>query len=111
MMPPENLEQVEERVHGLVRRGFDARRAELNALSLQVELDPVARRGEGTQYASSIEATLRWPDADVHDVIFFYIVEQGRLVIDVETIDSWIRDTIDASIADARATEQRTSGA
>jgi hypothetical protein len=108
-MPPANLEQIEERVHGLVRRGFDARRADLDALGLQVELDPVARRGEGTQYASSIEATLRWPDADVQDVIFFYVAEQGRLVLDVETIESWIRDTIDASIAEARASEERTS--
>ncbi len=90
-----------------MRCAFDARRADLDALCLSVELDPIARHGKGSHYTSSIEATLRWPDANVHDVVFLNVVDQGRLVINMETIDLWIRETIDETIAEAGVCEDQ----
>ena len=107
MTKSEALERIEDQMRDLVRGSLEARRTDLEALGLQLELEPVARHGEGGSYASPIEATLRWPDGDVHDVIFFYVVQGGGLVVDVDSAASWITDVIDRSIAEARgSTEQ-----
>jgi len=65
---------------------------------LRVELDPISRSGEGTNYASYIEVTLRYADGDVHDVVFFYVAREGRLVVDPTSMPEWIAKTIDDSL-------------
>jgi hypothetical protein len=94
----DEIRQVEETLYGAVRREFDARSARLRGAGLLIELDPISRSGEGSNYTSFVEATLRYADGDVHDVVFFYVAREGRLVVDAASMSEWITKTIDESL-------------
>jgi hypothetical protein len=95
---PDEIRRVEEALYGSIRHELDSRSAEFRHAGLQVELDPMSRSGEGPNYASYVEATLRYADGDVHDVVFFYVAREGRLVVDAKTMPEWITKTIDESL-------------
>jgi hypothetical protein len=95
---PDEIRQVEEVLHGAISRAFDTRSARLRDAGLEVELNPISRSGEGSNYTSYVEATLRYADGDVHDVVFFYVAQEGRLVVDAASTSEWIRKTIDESL-------------
>jgi hypothetical protein len=101
----DEIHQVEETLHGILRRELDSRSTELRDAGLRVELDPICRSGERSNYISYIEATLRYADDDVHDIIFFYVADQGRLVVDVTVATKWITDTINESLSKASGNE------
>lgn len=94
----DEIRQVEETLYGLIRRDLDSRSAEFHDIGLRVELDPISRSGEGSNYASYIEATLRYANGNVHDVFFFYVAREGRLVVDTASMPGWITRTIDGSM-------------
>lgn len=83
----------------MIKRELDARGCEFRDAGLKVDLDPVCRSGEGSGYVSYIEATLRRDDDDVHDVVFFYIAREGRLLVDTEAMPQWIAKTLDESLS------------
>lgn len=91
--------QVEETLHGVLRREFDARSTEFRDAGLRVQLDPISRSGSGSNYKSFIEAIVRYPDHDVHDIVFFYVAWEGRLVADPTTMPEWITKTINESLS------------
>lgn len=96
--PSDEIRQVEETLYGAVRHEFDARNAQLRGAGLRIELDPISCSGEGSNYTSYVEATLRYADGDVHDVVFFYVAREGRLVVDAALMSEWITKTIDESL-------------
>lgn len=102
-MPTHNtvdeIHQVEETLYGVISRELDARSAQLRTAGLRVDLDPICRSGEGTNYVSYIEATLRYADGDVHDIVFFYVAREGRLMVDAKSMLQWITKTIDESLS------------
>lgn len=91
----DEIQQVEEALHGALSHELDAR---LRAAGLQVDLDPICRSGEGASYVSYIEATLRYADGDVHDIVFFYVAQEGRLMVDATSMSRWITETLDESL-------------
>jgi hypothetical protein len=93
------IKRVEEVLHGAVERELDSRSAQLRESGLTVELDPIRRSGEGSSYTSYVEVTLRYADGDVHDVVFFYVAQDGRLVVDEASTSEWISKTLDESLA------------
>jgi len=95
---PDEIRQVEETLYGAVRRELDSKGAELRDAGLRIELDPISRSGDGPNYTSYVEATLRYQDGDVHDVVFFYVAREGRLVVDAASMPEWITKTIDESL-------------
>jgi len=94
----DEIHRVEETLHGAVSHELDSRSAQLRAAGLQVDLDPICRSGEGTNYVSYIEATLRYANGDVHDIVFFYVAQDGRLVVDATSMPQWIIETINESL-------------
>ncbi len=42
---------------------------------------------------------MRYPDHDVHDIVFFYVAWEGRLVADPTTMPEWITKTINESLS------------
>lgn len=102
----DEIRRVEEALHGAVERELDSRGVQLRDAGLTVELDPISRSGEGSGYTSYVEVTLRYADGDVHDVVFFYIARDGRLVVDEASTSEWITKTLDESLAKAMADER-----
>jgi hypothetical protein len=102
----DEIRRVEEALHGAVKRQLDSRSEQLRDVGLTVELDPISRSGEGPGYTSYIEVTLRYADGDVHDVVFFYVAREGRLVVDETSASEWISKTLDESLAKAMADER-----
>jgi|ERR1700686_4236083 len=94
----DEIHQVEETLHSVISHEFDSRSARLRAAGLQVDLDPICRSGKGTDYVSYIEATLRYADGDVHDIVFFYVAQEGRLMVDATSMPQWITETLDESL-------------
>jgi hypothetical protein len=101
----DEIRRVEEALHGAVERQLDSRSEQLRDVGLTVELDPISRSGEGWGYTSYVEVTLRYADGDVHDVVFFYVAREGRLVVDETSASEWISKTLDESLAKAMADE------
>ncbi len=101
----DKIRQVEEALHGFIRRELDSRSAELQDVGLQADLDPICREGIGSSYISYIEATLRYANGDVHDILFFYVAREGRLLVDVEAMPQWITTTIGESLIKASKAE------
>jgi hypothetical protein len=99
MVKTTEIQQVEETLHGVLRREFDARSTEFCDAGLRVELDPISRSGSPSNYVSFIEAVVRYPDNDVHDIVFFHVAREGRLVVDPATMPQWITETIDESLS------------
>jgi hypothetical protein len=93
--------EVETNLHRVFEDAFRRRDAELESLGLKLQLEPVKRRDSGGLYSSSVEATLRWPDGDVHDVFFLQLVDQRRVVADVGEASSWLEDQLADSLANA----------
>ena len=104
--PLDEIRRVEEALHGAVERELDARSVQLRDAGLTVEFDPISRSGEGSGYTSYVEVTLRYADGDVHDVVFFYVAREGRLVVDEASVSEWISKTLDESLAKAMADER-----
>lgn len=98
----DEIRQVEETLYGAVRHELDAKSVQLQDAGLQTELDPISRSGDGSNYSSYVEATLRFADGDVHDVVFFYVAREGRLVVDAASMPEWITKTIDESLKKAK---------
>jgi hypothetical protein len=94
----DEIRQVEETLYGAVRQELDSRNSQLRDAGLRAELDPISRSGNGSSYTSYIEATLRYQDGDVHDVVFFYVAREGRLVVDAASMPEWVTKTIDESL-------------
>jgi hypothetical protein len=94
----DEINKIEETLHGALSHELDSRSAQLRAAGLQVDLDPICRSGEGTNYVSYIEATLRYADGDVHDIVFFYVAQEGRLMVDPTSMPQWITGTLDESL-------------
>lgn len=95
----DEIHQAEEALQGVLRREFDTRSTEFRDAGLRVQLDPISRSGSGSNYVSFIEAIVRYPDDDVHDIVFFYVARDGRLVVDPTTMPEWITKTIDESLS------------
>ena len=93
------IHDVEETLYGVLRREFDARSTEFRDAGLRVELDPISRSGSGSNYVSFIEAIVRYPDDDVHDIVFLYVAREGRLVADPTTMPAWITKTVNESLS------------
>lgn len=105
----DEVRRVEEALHGAVERALDARDVQLRDAGLVVELDPVSRSGGGPGYTSYVEATLRYANGDVHDVLFFYVAQEGRLVVDEASTSEWISRTVDESLGKATEELERRS--
>jgi hypothetical protein len=86
--------ELEDEIHGEVLREIEAQAADLDDAALLPELDPVARRGDGPSYSSYIEATFRRRDGEPHDVLFFYVVRDGRQVVQRGEARRWISATV-----------------
>jgi hypothetical protein len=95
---PDEIRRVEEALYGAVKREFDSRGEQLRDAGLTVECDPISRSGEGSNYTSYVEVTLRYSNGDVHDVVFFYVAQEGRLVVDEASTSGWISKTVDESL-------------
>ncbi len=93
------IHDVEEALYGVLKHEFDAKSTEFRDAGLRVQLDPISRSGSGSSYVSFIEAIVRYPDHDVHDIVFFYVAREGRLVVDPTTVPKWITKTIDESLS------------
>lgn len=94
------IRQVEETLHGVIKHELDSRGAEFCAAGLQVDLDPIYRSGEGSNYVSYVETTLRYADGDVHDIVWSGVppLRWTRLTT------QWIIKTIDESLSKASET-------
>ncbi len=44
---------------------------------------------------------MRYPDNDVHDVIFFYVAREGHLVVDAAVMPREIGEVVDESLGKA----------
>jgi hypothetical protein len=97
----DEIRQVEETLHGILRHELASRCAEFCDAGLRVVLDPISRSGKGSNYVSFIEATVRYPDNDVHDVIFFYVAREGHLVVDAAVMPREIGEVVDESLGKA----------
>jgi hypothetical protein len=95
------IRQVEETLQDMLRRELDARSAEFRDVGVHAELDPISRSDQGSNYTSFIEATLRFQDHDVHDIVFFFVAHEGRLVVDIPSTRQWIINTLDESLGKA----------
>lgn len=95
-----DIREVEEALHKTVQREFAARDAELKRAGLRPELDAIHRSGVEADYESYIEATLRFEEGDVHDVVFFHVARHGRLAIDPAVAADWVTTTIDGILKD-----------
>jgi hypothetical protein len=95
----DEIHKIEETLRDAISHELDSRSAQLRAAGLQVELDPICRSGDGTNYVSYIEATLRYADGDVHDIVFFYVAQDGRLMVDAPSMTRWIATTLDESLS------------
>ena len=100
--PESTFADLEAETQAVVTRVFEARAVDIAELGVRLEVDPVARRGEGPAYESYVEATLYLADGEPHDVIFFYIVQRGRPVITPSEVATWLDQTITGSLAEAR---------
>jgi len=98
----DEIRQVEDTLHGILKHELASRSAEFLSADLRVVLDPVSRSGKGSNYVSFIEATVRYLDNDVHDVIFFYVAREGRLVVDVAAVPREIAEMVDESLGKER---------
>ncbi len=98
---PDEIRRVEENLYDALKHAFDSRSAELHQAGLHVDLEPISRSGKAANYVSYIEAALRYRNNDVHDVVFFYIAEAGRLVVDETSMREWITMTVDESLKKA----------
>lgn len=96
----DEIHKVEETLHGVISHELNSRSAQLRTAGLQVDLDPICRSGAGTNYVSYIEATLRYSDGDVHDIVFFYVAQEGRLMVDATSMPQWITETLDESLGE-----------
>lgn len=101
----DEIARVEEALHSVVEQGLKSRSVQLRDAGLTVELDPISRSGEGSSYTSYVEVTMRYADGDVHDVVFFYVAQGGRLVVDEASTSEWITNTLDESLAKAMKDE------
>ena len=78
------------------RKELTSRAAEFEDAGLRVELDPIHRSGNPASYTSYLEATIRYPDDDVHDILFFYITLEGRFWTPVVQLKEGIVEAVDA---------------
>lgn len=92
--PEKEIVELEERLHAVVGTTFSAAAPILADRSLRVELEPIHRHGEGSGYRSHIEAVVRYPDGDVHDILYLPIAEHGRVVIVDELAEAWVKETV-----------------
>jgi hypothetical protein len=97
----DEIRQIEEKLYSILKHELASRCAEFRNAGLRVVLDPISRSGKGSNYASFIEATVRYPDNDVHDVIFFYVAREGHLVVDAAVMPREIGEVVDESLAKA----------
>jgi hypothetical protein len=97
----DEIRQIEETLQSVLRHELDARSTEFRDAGVHAELDPISRSGQGSNYTSFIEATLRYQDHDVHDIVFFFVAREGRLMVDIISTQQWIIRTLDESLSKA----------
>lgn len=87
--PSEDFREFEERMHFVVNSAIASNREGLEAAGYEIKLDPVSRTGEGSSYSSYLEATIAIGD-EIDDVLFAYLVREGKLAVGESLVEDWI---------------------